>query len=270
MAKMAHLADREYVADQYRTATNLNARISLHQRFSINKYGWQRWVFDRLCFPAQCRILELACGPGDLWLENADRIPAGWQLTLSDLSPGMVQRARQRLAPCRHPFRFEVIDAQSIPCGSQSLDGAMANHMLYHVPDRDRALSEIRRILKPEGRFYTSTIGQAHLHEIADLVARFDPELSTWGAKSSDAFTLENGAAQLARWFDRVTLSRYEDALLVTEPAALADYVLSGRMGLTVEERRAFTAFVKEEFQKRGGEFYVFKDSGLFECRAPG
>lgn len=269
MHRIADLADKDFVADQYRTAGNLNARITLHQRFSTNQYGWQRWVFDRLHLPAEARILELACGVGDLWLENESRIPAGWHVTLSDLSPGMVEQARQRLEPLRHPIRFEVIDAQSIPFDSQGFDGVIANHMLYHVPDRDRALAEISRILEPAGRFYASTVGQAHLREIADLVTRFAPGLSMWGERPTDSFTLENGAAQLERWFGEVTLTRYEDALLVTEPDALVDYILSGKMELSGDEREAFPAFVGEELQRAGSTFYVTKDSGMFECRAP-
>lgn len=269
MHKIADLADKHFVADQYRTAGNLNARITLHQRFSTNQYGWQRWVFDQFHLPAEARLLELACGPGDLWLENENRIPAGWHVTLSDLSPGMVEQARQRLEPLRHPFRFEVIDAQSIAFDSQILDGVIANHMLYHVPDRDRTLAEISRVLRPGGRFYASTIGQAHLREIADLVARFDPGLSMWGERPTDSFTLENGAAQLERWFGQVTLTRYEDALLVTEPAPLADYILSGKMELAGDEQATFHTFVEEELQRAGGTFYITKDSGMFECRAP-
>ena len=64
MSGTPDLADQDYVADQYQTATNLNARISLHQRFSTNRYGWFPWLFDRLRFPPQARILELGCGPG--------------------------------------------------------------------------------------------------------------------------------------------------------------------------------------------------------------
>ena len=57
-----------------------------------------------------------------------------------------------------------VIDAQSIPFARWSFDAVIANSMLYHVPDRARALAEIQRILKPSGRFYASTIGEQHPH----------------------------------------------------------------------------------------------------------
>jgi SAM-dependent methyltransferase len=183
---------------------------------------------------------------------------------LSDLSAGMVQRARQNLGHSRHPFRFELVDAESNPFADQSLDGVLANHMLYHVPDRARALGEIRRVLKPSGRLYATTVGQGHLREIRNLVGQFDSRLALWGGQTPDSFTLENGADHLQNWFASVTLARYQDALIVTDPAPLIDYILSGTIELTVEERPAFVAFVTREFQRHGGKFYVTKDSGIF------
>lgn len=263
MSQTAGLADTKFVTSQYQNATNLNTRIQLHQRFSINKYGWQRWVFDQLEFPPQCRILELGCGTGDLWLENMDRVPAEWEITLSDFSAGMLQQAQQNLDH-RRRFRFEIIDAQSMPFEGRSFDGVIANHMLYHVPDKTKALSEIRRVLKPDGSFYASTVGQRHLQEIADLVGRFDSQLAWWGARLSESFVLENGAAQLAHWFTHVALHSYEDSLIVTEPAALIDYILSGRIKLSVDQQIDFSNFVNQEFQRLDGKLYVTKDSGIF------
>jgi len=75
-SQIAGLADKQFVSGQYQNAKNLNARIQLHQRFSTNKYGWHRWVFDQFSFPPQSRILELGCGSGELWLESIDHVPA--------------------------------------------------------------------------------------------------------------------------------------------------------------------------------------------------
>lgn len=269
MPKIAGLADEQYVAEQYRQPGNLNTRILLHQRFSTNKYGWHRWVFDQLHFPAQGRILELGCGPGDLWRENEDRLPEGWEILLSDLSAGMVHRASENLGGSCHPFGFQLIDAQSIPFSDQSLDGVLANHMLYHVPDRGRALEEVRRVLKAGGKLYASTVGLEHLREIRDLVTQFDARLSLWGGQTPDSFALENGATHLERRFARVTMARYEDAFLVTEPGPLIDYILSGTITLTADELPDFVDFVHREFRQRGGVFYVTKDSGIFEACDP-
>src|SRR5262249_38380527 len=100
---------------QYRDDTNLNARAAPHKRFSVNPVGLQRWLLDLLDLPAQAGVLEVGCGPGDLWVANLDRIPPGWRVVLSDFSPGMVEAARRRLGS--HRFDFEVADAEAVPHG---------------------------------------------------------------------------------------------------------------------------------------------------------
>ena len=266
MTPIAALSDRRYVAEQYRNADNLNARITLHRRFSTNPYGWIRWVFDQLHLPTRCRILELGSGPGDLWLENLDRIPALWSITISDSSPGMVRQARRTLVGRAHPFQFRIIDAQAIPYKKESFDVVIADHMLYHVPNRGRVFSEIHRVLKAGGRFYASTIGRNHIRELGELIGRFDPDLASWGWRSPDSFLLENGAAQLSQQFTQVSLRRYEDSLIVTEAAPLVDYLLSGRIETAVENRDKLAKFVERELADCGGAFHVTKDSGLFEA----
>jgi SAM-dependent methyltransferase len=255
--------DRQFLEEQYKDSSNLDVRIRLHQRFSTNKYGWHPWIFDHIDLPPSASVLELGCGPGDLWLENSSRIPAGWEIILSDFSPGMLEQARKNLGNHRL-FRFRVIDARSIPCEDHSFDAVIANHMLYHVPDRPVALAEICRVLKPAGRFYASTIGARHLVEIRDLLVKFDPALASWG-RVADSFTLENGMAQFSPWFTDVRMYRFDDALEVTEPIPLVDYILSGWAGQILDERRtAFSQFVDRSMAAQGDAFHITKDSGLF------
>ena len=92
---MACWTERDYLlTEQYRDAAKLRARMGLHERFSVNPYGWHRWVFDQLDLSPRGRVLELGCGPAALWRENGERIPAGWTVVLADLSPGMLREAR--------------------------------------------------------------------------------------------------------------------------------------------------------------------------------
>jgi ubiquinone/menaquinone biosynthesis C-methylase UbiE len=256
------LDDRKYLEKQYKDSTNLQARSSLHQRFSVNKYGWQLWVFDHFDLPAVCRILELGCGPGTLWLDNLSRIPTGWEITLSDFSAGMLEAARQNLSS--HPqFQYKVIDAQSIPIQAGYFDAVIANHMLYHVPNRPAALAEIRRVLKPAGRLYASTAGDQHLVELAGLVGRFNHAVTSWGM-DTNSFTLENGIAQLSPCFTEVKLYRYKNCLEVTEAAPLVDYILSGRPRIQPERQSEFREFVAHALEAQGSSFHVTIDSGLF------
>jgi ubiquinone/menaquinone biosynthesis C-methylase UbiE len=257
------LNDRKYLEKQYKDASNLDARIRLHKLFSVNKYGWHPWVFDHFDLPPRCRILELGCGPGYLWLDNIDRIPSGWEVTLSDFSAGMLEGTRRNLETKRQ-FQYKVIDAQSIPLESESFDAVIANHMLYHVPDRSLALAEIRRILKPAGTFYASTNGNQHLIEMYSLVRKFDAKLASWG-RVIDPFTLENGMAQLPPWFTDIKLYRYEDSLEVTEAAPLVEYILSGWAQITLgEQEQQFRQFVARELESHRGAFHVTLDAGLF------
>jgi SAM-dependent methyltransferase len=266
---MSKINDQTYLReDQYKDASNLNARIRLHVEFSTNKYGWFRWVFDQYELPARAQILELGCGPGDLWLENIDRIPDGWVITISDFSDGMLDKARENLMNQSHPFTFEVIDAQSIPYETDCFDILIANHFLYHVPDRSKAISEIRRVLKPGGRFYGTTIGIDHMKELPELVARFDSEESVFLSNKDIPFTLENGAEQLKPFFTEVQIRRYPDELRVTDVDVLVDYALSGmRLGLEDDRREEFADFIKQEMTANDGVISIKKDSGIFLAR---
>jgi len=266
MAKVHSISDPNYVSTQYKNASNLKARIRLHRKFSTNPYGWQRWLFDQFRFPPQCQVLELACGAGSLWLDNLDRIPPGLEIILSDFSAGMVGQARSNLKDCPSFRQFAVIDAQSIPFPNECFDIVIANHMLYHIPNMGAALSDIKRVLIPGGRFYASTIGQNHLKELTDLVIKFDPQLAAWGSIPVDSFTLENGSTAMGDYFSEVSLYRYIDSLVVTEVNPLVDYILSGRIEVEPAQRLGLEDFVEQALQENGGEFRITKDSGVFEA----
>jgi ubiquinone/menaquinone biosynthesis C-methylase UbiE len=248
---------------QYQNAANLSARISLHARFSLNTYGWHPWVFDQFQLPPNARILELGCGSGALWLRNLERIPAGWDITLSDFSAGMVGDARSNLEGSAPPFTFQQMDAQSIPLPDASVDAVIANHMLYHVPDRNEAFSEIRRVLKPTGMFYAATNGLHHLREMSQLQQRFGvgDDLSV----HSELFRLENGQEQLTPWFSHVTMRHYKDGLRVTEADPLIAFILSQSDAYQAEDARivALRAYVEEELARKGA-IEITKSSGLF------
>jgi ubiquinone/menaquinone biosynthesis C-methylase UbiE len=266
---MSKLSDQEFLlTDQYKDASNLDARIQLHRRFSTNKYGWLRWVFDQFDLPLACRILDLGCGPANLWGENLDRIPAGWEITLTDFSPGMVEQAQENLRDSGRPFTFDAVDAQTIPYDDASFDVVIANHMLYHVPDRAKALAEMRRVLRPGGKLYTSTVGETHTRELFEMIGRFDPEGKFKHVVPS--FTLENGAAQLAPWFSKTTLHRYEDDLEITKAEPLVAYVMSmieARSVFTDDRLAALITYVEQEIAAHG-RIHITKDSGLFQAIA--
>jgi ubiquinone/menaquinone biosynthesis C-methylase UbiE len=260
---MHDLVSASYVATQYADSSNLDARAQLHIRFGTNPYPWFRWYFERLSLPPEARVLEVGCGPGSLWLENADRIPAGWDITLSDLSPGMLDEAKRRLSAVDHPFNLQGIDAQAIPYPAGSFDAAVANHMLFHVPNRIQALSEIRRVLREGGRFYAATNGEANMRELQELLHEID---ETVPGRRDVQFTLENGRQQLETHFAHVKRHDYADSLAVTEVEPLVAYLLSTRATIDRNDPRlrAFEERIRHEIETAGA-FTITKSVGLFE-----
>ncbi len=266
---MTKLDNQNYLrSQQYKDSSNLNARVSLHDRFSTNPQGWFAWIIEQIDLPPDCRILELGCGTGQLWhailqQRGMKHLPEGWQVTLSDFSEGMLAQARETLADYAG-FDFQVIDAQSIPFEDAHFDAVIANHMLYHVPDRPRALREIRRVLKPGGRLYATTIGEKHMQELLSLTDRFDPSGRTEQMKMGGEFSLESGLAQLQQVFHTVRMERYPDSLHVTEAAPLVSYLMSSA-GFEAEDRKTeFAAFIERIFEENGGVLDITKDSGMF------
>lgn len=264
---MAKFTDQQYLKnDQYKDATNLEARVEIHRRFSTNPYGWFNWVFDALVkMPENAKILELGCGPGLIWRECSSRIPAGWDITLSDLSSGMLDSAWRNLVVTGRNYKFKEIDAQETPFEEETFDAVIANHMLYHVPDRPKAIIEIKRVLKTGGQFFATTVGDNHLKEITDWFRQIHKS-EVWES-FANLFTLENGLDQLKPFFPNVTSSHYEDNLHVTELEPLIAYFRSGVRAseLSEDEFAKLKTDLRNKLKEKG-KILITKDSGLFEA----
>jgi SAM-dependent methyltransferase len=266
---------RSILQNHYKDASRLDARMQLHAKYSTNTYGFLAWVFEHLRLPLTCQVLEVGCGAGYLWLANRHRIPVGWDITLADFSAGMLATAYHQLSACNHAWRFVVHDVQALPFADHSFDAIIANHMLYHVPNRPAAYAEFRRVLLPNGQLYAATNSKDNMRELDALIQRFrharSPERETArpmnDSRLPSGFNLENGAAELSPWFTSVTLHRYGDALVVPEAEPLVAYVRStGR--LTEDELTRFQGHVEDVIQ-RNGPLCISKEVGMFEASQP-
>ena len=251
---------------QYATDKNLNARAALHALYSTNKQGWGNWVVEQYDIQPGMRILELGCGNGTMW--SGRTLPEGVELVLSDFSEGMLEAAKANTAHLSRA-EYRVVDAQDIPFDDGVFDIVIANHMLYHIPDADKALAEIARVLKAGGLFYATTLGNDNFKEMIALLTAFDARIDLALDAVTRTFGLETGGAKLAHHFAAVETRRYEDSLHITEAKPMIDYILSlqgiGNVNdiIAGDEVARFAAYVNGIFDKNGF-FDVTKDAGMF------
>jgi ubiquinone/menaquinone biosynthesis C-methylase UbiE len=109
------------------------------------------------------RILDLACGPGNLSRRLAAQIAPGGELVGVDLAPGMIELAQSAGIP---NARFEVMDIERLTFADATFDAVVCGHGLQFAPDLGRALREARRVLKAGGGLAAS-VPVAAAHEAA-------------------------------------------------------------------------------------------------------
>jgi SAM-dependent methyltransferase len=265
------LADPDHVAEQYQDSTRFDARVRIYELYDVSPEPWIRWLFDRLALTPGERVLEVGCGTGNLWRENASRVPERVALVLSDLSPGMLGEARARLAGLPLSPELCEADAQALPFSDESFDLVIANHMLYHVPDRARALGEVRRVLRRGGRFVAGTNHWTHLIELRELLTRFGVAGSLLRPhRDSDGFDLETAAEEISSVLDVLGVDRRLSALEIRDVEPLIAYVrsMADDARAASPALAALRACVARQIALMGA-FHVGIAAGIVKARKP-
>ena len=256
---MSDINDKKVEEKQYATSTNLNTRISIHDKYSTNKQGFGNWIFSHYEIDDGARVLELGCGTGSMWKGHDELIKKCSQLVLSDFSDAMVETTRNTVGA--HPnITYRSIDIQNIPYDASTFDVVIANMMLYHVPDLPKALTEVSRVLKQNGKFYCATYGE---HGIVEYLSKL---LGEYGVEDNvnKNFTLQNGAEILSPVFKNVEKKIYEDFLAVTNIADLVDYIysLASMSALSSQTREKIQTLLQTHMVN--GVLTVPKEYGMF------
>jgi SAM-dependent methyltransferase len=232
--------EADFVREQYATPDNLRARKSAYTNAEGDDP--REFAFEAIAAEQPRRVLEVGGGEGEL----AERVHGelGAEVIGVDQSAGMVEAQRAKGIDARPG------DVQHLPFADGEFDVAVAAWMLYHVPDLERGLSELARVLRPGGRLVVATNSALHLQELRELVGS-GPWLST--------FTRENGAELLGRHFARVRREDVEGRIEFATRREVEEYVrasismspFAGNLPAVVEEpfpaRRAVSIFVADK-----------------------
>lgn len=251
---------------QYSTDSNLRARQRLWT-YLDPPFDLIGWVVDLAGISAGFRVLDVGCGNGgylSLLLEK------GAFAVGSDLSRGMLSASS---APT-----LVNSDAQAIPFRDSAFDVVLAAHMLYHVPDKKAAVTEMRRVMADGGTCVAVTNGSQHIASLRRLVeAIVDQTAPGWRMMdwATRAFSLDCGGETMREAFDSVECVRppVRGDVVITDANVVADYVASVGTAYEVEVNRSWAEVVEEvrvavqAVIDRDGAFVTAGDTGAFVCR---
>ena len=122
------------------------------------------------------QVLEVGCGTG-FFLLNLKQAGVVGEGHVTDISPKMVEVARRNAQSLGFEVEGRVADAESIPYPDESFDLVVGHAVLHHIPDVERSLREVLRVLRPGGRFLFA--GEPTRY--GDVIARRLSRL-TWAA----------------------------------------------------------------------------------------
>jgi ubiquinone/menaquinone biosynthesis C-methylase UbiE len=263
------LVDREYLTGvQYASDANLSARQSIY-RFQQPAIRISAWGLDLAGLGGDERVADVGCGNG-LHLAELQRREHRGAVVGMDLSAGMLDAARLRSSAL-----LLAGDAQHLPFADASFDCVLAMHMLYHVPDRDLAIGEMRRVLRPGGVLLALTNSHRHLEELNGLVGAALHEHTGADPAALRAylrFSSESGGEELQRHFADVERHDAHSELVVTEVQPIVDYVASmGSIGAKIQGEpgpvlRDVEQRVRATIDAEGA-FRIRTDVGCFVCR---
>ena len=254
--------DSVAVKAQYAVPKGLDIRLTFHEKYSVNRQGYGEWLVSHYDIRDGMTVLEIGCGTGSIWIGHEEIVSGCGKLILTDLSEGMLEAAEKNLGELEN-MEFRKADIQSLPFIDESFDVVIANSMLYHVPDIEKGLREVRRVLKKGGVFYCATYGE---HNFTDRLAQWF-KLGGENFKPNHNFTMQNGKEKLSRSFEAVIPVFYEDSLHVTETEDLVEYLQS---------LASFKAVIDLPVQKirdilnehaADGAIDLPKEYGMFICR---
>ena len=262
--------DPAYLRYQYGTAEKLKVRIASHERYSERALDFRAWVLQRLDLAAGLTVLDVGCGSGVFHRALGQH---DVRVIACDRSPGMVQEVVAQAAQYRLPVGACQADAEALPVAAGSCDRVMANHMLYHVPDQERALRELRRVLKPGGRVIMATNAADHGKRFRDLHDEIAGELGyTPTGNAAGRFTLDD-LPLVQRVFGAAERHVVRNAFVFPTAEAALAYYASGLVD-GIAERDAegshrgkllpLMAARIEGIIEREGVFRVPKDAGCF------
>jgi ubiquinone/menaquinone biosynthesis C-methylase UbiE len=140
------------LAHRFGTSTPCPAALSWLVHNPLRR-RYMRPVLDRVGIRSGERVLELGPGPGTFTVDAARLARPDGRVIAVDIQPEMIAQVEERVREANLTnVETHVASAYELPLENESIDRAFLVTVLPEVPDQNRALSELRRVLKPGGQ----------------------------------------------------------------------------------------------------------------------
>lgn len=195
-------------------------------------------IIDGLRLRDGDRVLDAGCGMGSDVFDVAARVGASGHVTGIDFSESLIEEARKRAGERNLPVKFEVGDVQALQFEDESFDAVRAERLLMHVPDADRAVGEMVRVLRPGGHlsvfdfdWETQFCDSPHRDVTRKIAQSFcDGMKNGWIGRSLPRLFRKHGMAEVSVTYQTITVDLEMLQLLIGGhvAGAVAAGVISG------------------------------------------
>jgi demethylmenaquinone methyltransferase / 2-methoxy-6-polyprenyl-1,4-benzoquinol methylase len=155
-------------------------------------HQWRQRAVERARVGPGSDALDVCCGTGDLALELRRRIGPDGRVVGCDFSEPMLALARRKSGDESLPVEFAWADALELPYRDRSFDAVTVGFGARNLADLERGISEMTRVLRPEGRLVILEITRPHREPLASFYSfwfdKLVPVLGTF-AGDSEAYS---------------------------------------------------------------------------------
>ncbi|MEO8441683.1 MAG: bifunctional demethylmenaquinone methyltransferase/2-methoxy-6-polyprenyl-1,4-benzoquinol methylase UbiE, partial [Betaproteobacteria bacterium] len=152
---------------------------------------WKRFTVEQSGLRPGQRVLDVAGGTADLTIPFARRVGAGGEVVLTDINPAMLARGRDRMLDAGLAAPAVQCDAEQLPFADAHFDCVSVAFGLRNMTRKDRALAEMRRVLRPGGRLLVLEFSRVWqpLQPLYDAYSlKVLPLLGKWVTNDSESY----------------------------------------------------------------------------------
>ncbi len=267
---LEHYHEKKSVLNEYRDDTNLSKRKRI---FSLGtpKISIIEEVCKLIDFSKTKDILDIGCGNGDL-LVGIRKAGFKGSLTGMDISNGIMKTGIETSKKENLDIKFEEGTAENLRFDDDSFDVIIAKHMLYHVPDMQKAVDESYRCIK-KGGYFIVTLNSGQTRPLLNRVLAEASKKTSIDIKHERRLTVEK-YPELAKKFSEISLKEFKNHLYLQDPSVYIDYLDACRNLLNrVVTDKEWKMLMKEarvvldEIVQKEGKIVEHNSFGIFVCK---